>query len=165
MEAKKTIWFDMDGTIYNLYKIPAWLERLRDEDSTVFSEPVPRHNYKRIDEAIMVLLEMGWTVGVITWAPKFVERDDTFFYEVEEAKSNWIASYFPSLIDCPFAVLPYGESKSQFMRDMEEEGDINILVDDNKDVRKEWRSNGERFRTINASRSFVRELESLVETC
>jgi hypothetical protein len=35
-------------------------------------------------------------------------------------------------------------------------------VDDNKEVRHEWRAHGENFKTINASRAYVRELEGLV---
>ena len=43
--------------------------------------------------------------------------------------------------------------------------EVAYLVDDNKEVRQEWRSHSceyVKFKTINASRSFVRELEGLV---
>ena len=43
--------------------------------------------------------------------------------------------------------------------------EVAYLVDDNKEVRQEWRSHSceyVKFKTINASRSYVRELEGLV---
>ena len=35
---RKIVYLDMDGTIADLYGINNWLERLRDEDSTIFTE-------------------------------------------------------------------------------------------------------------------------------
>ena len=35
---KTVVYLDMDGTIANLYGIENWLGRLRNEDSTIFTE-------------------------------------------------------------------------------------------------------------------------------
>lgn len=157
-----TIWFDMDGTIYELYKIPNWLERVRAFDPTVFSDGLPRHNHERINRAIEALMEAGWQVGVLTWAPKGLGWDDKGLHTIGSQKFGWLCRFFPALADGKFACLPYGESKAQFIEDMGDARDLNILVDDNKWVRADWRSHGENFKTINASRAYVRELEGLV---
>ena len=36
-----TIYFDMDGTIANLYSVENWLEKLRSEDATPYEEAKP----------------------------------------------------------------------------------------------------------------------------
>ena len=155
-----TIWFDMDGTIYELYRIPNWLERVREMDASVFSDGFPRNEYERIDIAVEALIEQGWQVGVITWAPKGATMEEV--NEVGEVKFDWLCRYFPALSNGHFACIPYGESKAQFLEEMGDGYEVNYLVDDNKEVRHEWRSHGENFKTINASRAYVRELEGLV---
>lgn len=156
-----TIWFDMDGTIYELYRIPNWLERVRQMDMSVFSDGFPRNDYERIDVAVEALSAAGWRVGVVTWAPKGATLHE--INEVGRVKFDWLCRFFPALADGHFACIPYGDSKANFVVEMESAGDgLNILVDDNKYVRADWRTYGENFKTINASRSFVRELEGLV---
>ena len=38
---KKRVYLDMDGTIANLYESANWLQRLRNEDKTIFLECAP----------------------------------------------------------------------------------------------------------------------------
>lgn len=156
----KSIWFDMDGTLYELYKIPNWLERLEQGDMSVFEDGKARAHLKRINRAIEGLVKQGWRVGVITWAPKNITP--RLFAWANDVKFNWIVENCPALANS-FACIPYGESKAQFLQDMEAEGaELNILVDDNKEVRAEWRTHGKTFKTINASKSFYRTLEGLL---
>ena len=70
-----SIWFDLDGTLAELYKVEGWLSKLRNNDWSVYSECAPRHNYQRINAAIEALIENGWQVGVITWASKGIGWD------------------------------------------------------------------------------------------
>lgn len=163
---KKTIWFDMDGTLYDLYKIPGWLKALLDGDASIFNrEGYARAHLTRIRSAIIALIAEGWEVGILTWAPKDISWGDDELDRVADAKYQWIMDTMPELADVRFACIPYGESKAQFVIDMGEAGDVNYLVDDNKEVRSDWRDhtggNGT-FKTINASRSYYRELEGLV---
>jgi hypothetical protein len=129
-------------------------------DTSVFSDGFPRNDYERIDIAVEALIDAGWQVGVITWAPKDATMEEV--NAVGEIKFDWLCRYFPALANGHFACIPYGESKAQFLIDMGEARSLNILVDDNKYVRADWRKHGEQFKTINATRSFVRELEGLV---
>lgn len=165
MNAIKTIWFDMDGTIAELYKVDGWLEMLRVNDWSVYDKCLPRAHFDRINRAIEALSESGWQVGVITWASKGIEWQSDDLSEIAEVKFRWLARFFPALADGKFACLPYGESKAQFLLDMGDAGEVNYLVDDNKEVREDWRAHSEMsmvFRTINASRPYHREIEGLV---
>ena len=160
----KSIWFDMDGTIAELYKVEGWLEALRSNDWSVYSKCVPRHNYQRINAAIEALIENGWQVGVITWASKGIGWSKEL-REIAEIKYSWLRRFFPALAEGNFACIPYGYSKADFLEEMDDIYEVSYLVDDNKEVRQEWRSHSceyVKFKTINASRSFVRELEGLV---
>lgn len=164
----KTIWFDMDGTIYDLYKVPGWLEMLEGHRwKDAFGQPdYARAHIDRINAAIEALKQMGWKVGVLTWAPKGVGWNTRDLERVHTVKWDWLMENVPALTsdDVAFACIPYGESKARFIIDMEEVGDVNYLVDDNKEVRRDWREHwcqAWEFKTINASRAFYRELEGL----
>lgn len=164
MNAINTIWFDMDGTIAELYKVNGWLEMLRESDWRVYDKCLPRAHFDRINRAVEALTAHGWQVGVITWASKDVgwgvDCD-----RIGEIKFDWLCRFFPAIADGKFACIPYGESKAQYLLDMEEAGEVNYLVDDNKEVREDWRAHscpGCVFKTINATRPFHRDLEGLV---
>lgn len=159
-----SIWFDMDGTIADLYKVEGWLPKLRSNDWSVYSECAPRHNYQRINAAIEALIENGWQVGVITWASKGIGWSKEL-REIAEIKHSWLRRFFPALADGKFACIPYGYSKADYLEEMDRCYEVAYLVDDNKEVRQEWRSHSceyVKFKTINASRAYVRELEGLV---
>lgn len=156
---KGYIWFDMDGTIYDLYKIPNWLEMLRAGDMSVFSyDDRARKSLTRIREAIRALMAQGWEVGVITWAPMHVEADTLTFDECWEQKYSWIERNFPELAK-NFYCVEYGDPKANWVLWNDRP---NILIDDNKMVRADWRKNGDNFITINAARGYIKELEGLV---
>ena len=159
----KSIWFDMDGTIAELYKVDNWLMKLRTNEWSVYSECAPRAhaNRIRIRNAVRALVEDGWQVGVITWASKGIDWG-TDLDEIAEVKHEWLCQFFPEIADGKFACIPYGYSKAQFLEEMGDGYSLAYLVDDNKEVRAEWRTHGEGFKTIDASRAFARVLEGLV---
>lgn len=160
-----SIWFDMDGTIAELYKVKDWLPALRSNDWSVYDKCLPRAHFERINAAIEALVENGWQVGVITWASKGIGWD-RHLDAIGETKFEWLCRFFPALADGKFACIPYGEDKGLYMihqmNTNYDPGNIYYLVDDNKEVRAAWRKHGENFKTINASRSFHRAIEGLV---
>ncbi len=156
----KALWFDMDGTIYNLYKIPAWLDALRNHEMDIFSaDDMGRKSLPRIREAVRALIAEGWQVGVITWAPKGVDFHSIEFSECEMEKMSWLERNFPEIDLNNVVVAEYGMDKAELVEDPTA---LNILVDDNKLVREVWRGHGANFKTINASRGYVAELVGLV---
>lgn len=166
----KSIWFDMDGTIAELYKVKNWLSDLRAGDWSVYDKCLPRHNFERINAAIEALTANGWQVGVITWASKGIDWGAELT-TIGDIKFDWLCRFFPALADGKFACIPYGESKAEFLSEMGDNYSVAYLVDDNKEVRADWRKFGKyrleegflcEYKTINASRAYVRELEGLV---
>lgn len=156
-----SIWFDMDGTIAELYKVKDWLPALRSKDWSVYDKCLPRAHYERINTAIEALIANGWQVGVITWASKGINWGKDLD-AITETKFNWLCRFFPALADGRFACIPYGYNKAQFLSEMGDYYETCYLVDDNKEVRAAWRKYGENFKTINAARSFHRDIEGLV---
>lgn len=160
----KTVWFDMDGTLYDLYNIPDWLERLLSEDAPVFYDGRPMYDPYRINKAIKALVAHGWDVGVVTWAPKDVEEDSPFFTEVAYQKLCWIRQYYPELAH-NFHCIPYGDSKRNYIYETRVRtsliGGTQVLVDDNRIVRDDWEVVSNWF-TIDATHDYCKELEGLV---
>lgn len=160
----KTVWFDMDGTLYDLYNIPNWLEKIEDSQPWVFYNGCPMYNPYRIRQAIKVLMAYGWDVGVVTWAPKDVDPAEEFFAAVEETKLAWIRKYYPELAH-NFHCLPYGESKREFVYEnfcrTSLIGGAQVLVDDNRMIRDDWDTVADWF-TIDATHDYCKELEGLV---
>lgn len=164
----KTVWFDMDGTLYDLYNIPGWLELLQMEEPGIFRHGQPMYNPFFIRQAILALIAHGWQVGVITWAPKGVAEEEPFFIETKRAKQEWLRRHYPELLE-NFYCLPYGGSKSVCAcdhwkeRSLDPDMGVQILVDDNMLVRDEWASGWEsHFKTIDANSDYVKTLEGLV---
>lgn len=155
-----TIWFDMDGTIYPLYKQENWLERLEDRESAIFSVGQTRKTLPQIRAIIRTLIRQGWTVGVITWAPKDVTSNDLYFDDVRNAKMQWLGYYFPEIKMENFFCLEYGTPKAEIIP--KENKFTHILIDDNKVIRKMWRDCGKNFLTINANKGFCKILKGLV---
>lgn len=164
----KTVWFDMDGTLYDLYNIPGWLELLQMEEPGIFRHGQPMYNPFFIRQAILALIAHGWQVGVITWAPKGVAEEEPFFIETKRAKQEWLRRHYPELLE-NFYCLPYGESKSVCAcdhwkeRSLDPDMGVQILVDDNMLVRDEWVDGWEtHFKAIDANNDYVKTLEGLV---
>lgn len=166
----KAIWFDMDGTIYDLYGQENWLEQLRNKDSRVFYTGSPLQPVERLMQALKALKDNGWHIGVITWAPKGVDRGDPFFEDVVTMKQGWLAKHYPDLFPDllqSFYCIPYGEDKSltayHHWEARKEVIENQILVDDNMLVRQMWvDDNWTDFTAIDATEDFLQKLEGLV---
>ena len=160
----KTVWFDMDGTLYDLYNVPNWLEELENENPNVFYDGNLMYNSYRIGQAIEALVAHGWDVGVVTWAPMGVDKDSTFFAKVEQVKRFWLKRFYPELAH-NFHCLPYGESKRNYVYEnfcrTSLIGGTQVLVDDNMMVRCDWEAVNGWF-AIDATHDYCQELEGLV---
>ena len=53
------IYFDLDGTVYDLYNVENWLEKLRSEDASVFSEGDFIGDYNRFKTVCEKLVSLG----------------------------------------------------------------------------------------------------------
>lgn len=127
----KMICFDMDGTIADLYSVPNWLDKLRAEDSSPYSDAAPMWDMKELRKVLLLLINKGWEVRVISWLSK--DSNESYKNEVRKAKLGWLEKY-----DFPYRrchLVAYGTTKADCVRRWASPA---ILVDDNEKVRNGW---------------------------
>lgn len=147
----KTLVFDMDGTIADLYGVKNWLPMLRDENPLPYEIARPLYNMVLLNEILNLLRNDGWRIVVTTWLAK----DSTRAYDkkVRAAKLNWLDRYnFPY---DEIHLVKYGTTKANCTR---KHGGFQILVDDNEKIRQGWTLGD----TINATENIIPYLQRLV---
>lgn len=131
-----TIWFDMDGTIANLYGVDGWLDMLRAYDPKPYAEAEVMLNMSTLARYLHKVQEAGISIGIISWLSKC--SIPSYDEAVEEAKLAWLKKHLPS-VDWDFVyIVNYGTDKSSFMYTADD-----ILFDDEERNREGW--GGEAF--------------------
>lgn len=131
-----TIWFDMDGTIANLYGVDGWLDMLRAYDPKPYAEAEVMLNMSTLARYLHKVQEAGISIGIISWLSK--RSIPSYDEAVEEAKLTWLKKHLPS-VDWDFVyIVSYGTDKSSFMYTQDD-----ILFDDEERNREDW--GGEAF--------------------
>lgn len=128
------IYFDMDGTIANLYGVADWLNALHMESVMPYVAAEPLVNPSNFVAIIEQLKNKGYTIGIISWSAKNGSKG--YNKRVRAAKLAWVKNYFGNIFD-EFHVVKYGTPKHTVAKIKN-----SILVDDDSNVRKMWR-NGE----------------------
>ena len=131
----KRIWFDMDGTIADLYSVEGWLPMLIDSDPTPYEIARPLVNLSRLARYLNRLQKMGFEIGVISW----LSKTSTPEYDalVAGAKMFWLGKHLPSVKWDEIKIVPYGTNKWETCGG-------GFLFDDEMRNRKEWK-NGAAF--------------------
>ena len=127
----KMICFDMDGTIADLYSVPHWLDKLRAEDSSPYSDAAPMWDMEELRKVLLLLINEGWEVRVISWLSK--DSSESYKNEVRKAKLGWLEKY-----DFPYRrchLVAYGTTKADCVRRWASPA---ILIEDNEKVRNGW---------------------------
>lgn len=124
-----TIYFDMDGTFYDLYGFDGWLECILSEKTDCYTKGKMLVNYIDFLETLHYLKEKGYKLGIITWLSKNATK--SYQTKVRNAKYRYIESHFYGLFD-EVHIIQYGKNKSDFCKN----GDI--LFDDEKPNRDKW---------------------------
>ena len=147
----RTLVFDMDGTIADLYGVDGWLEMLRAENPMPYAIAKPMYDMIELVELLNELKEIGYRIAVTSW----LSMNSTKEYDkmVRQAKREWLERYqFPY---DEIHLVKYGTTKANCTR---RKGGHQILVDDNEKVRKGW-TLGE---TINANENIIEKLVELL---
>ena len=147
----KTLVFDMDGTIADLYGVEGWLEDLRAENPRPYEVAKPMYNMDILTELLKLLKCQGWKIVVTTWLAKTSSAE--YDEKVRTAKKQWLAKY-----NFPFDeihLVKYGTTKANCTRKL---GGYQILIDDNKKVRDGWTLG----KTINANGNIMADLVALL---
>ena len=123
---KKEIWFDMDGTIADLYGVEGWLNMLLNENAKPYEIAKPLVNMRELAKVLNRLIEKGWEIGVISWLAK--NGTDDYNKKVANAKMKWLAKHLKSVKFAKIDIVEYGTPK-QINRN-------GILFDDEKQNRE-----------------------------
>lgn len=128
---KKTIWFDMDGTLNRFYDVPNWLPKLRSFDPSPYAEAEVMHNMSLLARYLNKLQSMGYRIGIISWLAK----NSTIKYDkaVQQVKKEWLEVHLHSVRFDEINITKYGVPKELYMTSMND-----ILFDDNADIREHW---------------------------
>ena len=125
---KKEIWFDMDGTIADLYGVDGCLDMLLNENARPYEIAKPLVNMRELARVLNRLIEKGWEIGVISWLAKNGTND--YNKKVANAKMKWLARHLKSVKFAKIDIVEYGTPK-QINRN-------GILFDDEKQNRESW---------------------------
>jgi hypothetical protein len=126
------IYFDMDGTIADLYADPNWLPKLRAYDPTPYTNAKPLVNMSRLAHYIHKAQANGYRVGIISWLSK--ESTTEYDQAVTLAKLEWLTAHLPSVQFDEIHIVAYGTPKREVIT--EQIGAI--LFDDEERNRNEW---------------------------
>lgn len=127
----KTIVFDMDGTIADLYNVTDWLNKLRASDSSPYTDAEPLVAMELFIPLLNLLKKKGYKIIITSW----LSKDSTKEYDkkVRKAKKEWLDNYHIPYDEVH--IVKYGTTKANCTRKY---GKCQILVDDNEKVRKGW---------------------------
>lgn len=127
---EKAIWFDMDGTIANLYGEKNWLADIIAERTTPYANAKPLVNMNSLARLLNRLIKNGYTVNIISWTAK--NGTEKYNAEVAEVKKAWLKKHLASVNFTNIDIVPYGTCKG--------ENRNGILFDDEMKNRMEWKN-------------------------
>lgn len=125
-----TIWFDMDGTIADLYGVEGWLDMLIAKDALPYEIAKPLIRLSALARILNKLQKEGYKVGIISWLAK--NSTEEYDEAVEKAKLEWLNKHLASVAFNEINIVPYGTPKSTFAKSDD------ILFDDEEPNRKNW---------------------------
>lgn len=127
---ERKIWFDMDGTIADLYGVKNWLEDLKAETPRPYRVAKANVNLSLLARYLNKLRAGGYKIGIISWTSKQSSRE--YEEQVAAAKIDWLINHLPSVWFNEINIVPYGTDKNIF-----NEG-CDLLFDDDVRVREKW---------------------------
>lgn len=123
------IWFDMDGTIADLYGVENWLPKLRAYDPSPYQDAAPLLRLSTLARLLNKLQREGYEIGIISWLSK--DPDRSYGEAVTEAKKAWLKKHLASVRWNAILIVPYGTPKHEVCGK-------GILFDDEAPNRAAW---------------------------
>lgn len=127
----KAIYFDMDGTIADLYGVNGWLDSLVAEQTKPYREAKPLVDMRQLGKMLNKLQAQGWKVGIISWLAK--SGSDEYNNRVAKTKEAWLKKHLGSVHFDEIKIAKYGTPK-QFLANHA----FGILFDDEQPNRDAW---------------------------
>ena len=126
-----TIFFDMDGTIADLYGVEGWLDMLIASDTLPYEIAKPLVKLNSLARILNKLQKNGYKIGIISWLSK--NGSKTYNKEVAEVKKEWLKKHLASVNFDEIHIVEYGTPKQTFAKTKND-----ILFDDEKKNRDNW---------------------------
>ena len=124
------IWFDMDGTIADLYGVENWLEMLIAHNETPYAIAKPIVNLSVLARLMNKVQRKGFEICIVS----ALAKDSTAEYDerVRNAKIKWLANHLKSVHFDEIHFVPYWYTKN----------DVNtgtdVLFDDEERHLEKW---------------------------
>lgn len=125
------IYFDMDGTIANLYGVENWLADLIAEHTRPYREAQTLLNMRKLGRVLNALQTAGYTVGIVSWLSKCGTAE--YNERVTATKLAWLAKHLGSVHFDEIHIVPYGTPKQTVVSHTD-----GILFDDEAQNRENW---------------------------
>ena len=132
----KAIYFDMDGTIADLYGVEGWLNDLESENERPYATAKPLIRMSALARVLNRLQKEGYTIGIVSWLSK--GGSDDYNEKVAYAKQKWLKQHLASVNFDEINIVKYGTPKGTAVNIQG-----GILFDDEERNRTEW--NGTAF--------------------
>ena len=124
-----TIWFDLDGTLADLYGVDGWLDNLINENTRPYDIAKPLVNMAYLARLLHKAQANGYEIGIISWTSR--GGSDLYNGEVALAKMVWLHKHLPSVEWDEIKIVRYGTDKRTACGG-------GILFDDEEPNRKAW---------------------------
>ena len=142
------IWFDMDGTIADLYGVEGWLEMLINGDATPYAIAKPLINLSLLARLMNKAQKNGYEICVVSALAKNSTKE--YDEAVIEAKLGWLGSHLKSVHFNEIRFVPY-----TFVKNGVNEGN-DLLFDDEERHLTAWTG-----KAVHAS-EIIKTLKALV---
>lgn len=131
MNINYTIYFDMDGTIADLYGVENWLDYLLNRNAFPYENAKPLIRLNLLARILNKLQKEGYRIGIISWLAKNSTKE--YDEAVTRAKTKWLNKHLASVNFDEINIVKYGTPKQMFART-----ENDILFDDEKKNRINW---------------------------
>lgn len=130
---EKWLWFDMDGTLANLYGQAGWLKDLKAERTAPYRKALPMLDMTLLKDQWHTLREQGYHIGIISWTSKGGSAQ--YNHNVRTAKVRWLKKHgLYEEIDAVH-VIKHGRDKAHFTHSNSRNA---VLFDDDAKNRIAW---------------------------
>lgn len=104
------IWFDMDGTIADLYGVNGWLEMLIAKDATPYTVAKPLVNLNTLAKLMHKAQRNGFEICIVSALAKNSTAD--YDEKVKTAKMKWLKKHLASVTFNEIRFVPYTFTKN-----------------------------------------------------
>lgn len=127
----KAIYFDMDGTIANLYGVKNWLNYLINEQTLPYREAKPLVDMRKLGHMLNTLKANGYTIGIVSWLSK--SGTANYNEKVTFTKIKWLSRHLSAVQFDEIHIVPYGTPKATVVNNPD-----GFLFDDEEQNRTSW---------------------------